>query len=88
MGAVHDTTGAYAVAWMLLSELALLCLLVNILILQQRARWLMPCLTVNEKRANGIRIVGVSGCLATGELDTSLRSGGSSQCCIRWWLLR
>jgi len=42
MGFVHDITGAYAIGFMLLSEFALLCLLVNVLVLQQRARALMP----------------------------------------------
>lgn len=42
MGFVRDVTGAYAIGFMLLSEFALLCLLVNVLVLQQRARALMP----------------------------------------------
>jgi MFS transporter, NNP family, nitrate/nitrite transporter len=42
MGFVHDLTGAYTIGFMLLSEFALLCLLVNVLVLQQRARLLMP----------------------------------------------
>jgi NNP family nitrate/nitrite transporter-like MFS transporter len=42
MGFVHDITGAYAIGFMLLSEFALLCLLVNVLVLQQRAQALMP----------------------------------------------
>lgn len=42
MGFVQDVTGSYAIGWMLLSEFALLCLLVNVLVLQQRARLLMP----------------------------------------------
>jgi NNP family nitrate/nitrite transporter-like MFS transporter len=42
MGFVRDVTGAYAIGFMLLSEFALLCLLVNVLVLQQRARELMP----------------------------------------------
>jgi MFS transporter, NNP family, nitrate/nitrite transporter len=42
MGFVKDATGAYAIGFMLLSECALLCLLVNVLILQQRARLLIP----------------------------------------------
>jgi NNP family nitrate/nitrite transporter-like MFS transporter len=42
MGFVRDATGAYAIGFMLLSEFALLCLLVNVLVLQQRARALMP----------------------------------------------
>jgi NNP family nitrate/nitrite transporter-like MFS transporter len=42
MGFVRDVTGAYAIGFMLLSEFALLCLLVNVLVVQQRARLLMP----------------------------------------------
>jgi NNP family nitrate/nitrite transporter-like MFS transporter len=42
MGFVRDVTGAYAIGFMLLSEFALLCLLINVLVLQQRARALMP----------------------------------------------
>jgi MFS transporter, NNP family, nitrate/nitrite transporter len=42
MGFVRDVTGAYAIGFMLLSEFALLCLLVNVLVLEQRARALMP----------------------------------------------
>jgi MFS transporter, NNP family, nitrate/nitrite transporter len=42
MGFVRDATGAYAIGWMLLSEFALLCLLLNVLVLQQRARSLLP----------------------------------------------
>jgi NNP family nitrate/nitrite transporter-like MFS transporter len=41
MGFVKDVTGAYAIGFMLLSEFALLCLLVNVLVLQQRAQRLM-----------------------------------------------
>jgi len=41
MGFVKDVTGAYAIGFMLLSEFALLCLLVSVLVLQQRARRLM-----------------------------------------------
>ena len=37
LGAVRDLTGSYAIAFMLLSELALACLIVNVLALQQRA---------------------------------------------------
>jgi NNP family nitrate/nitrite transporter-like MFS transporter len=37
MGAVRDATGSYAIGFMLLSEFALLCLIVNVLVLQQRA---------------------------------------------------
>jgi MFS transporter, NNP family, nitrate/nitrite transporter len=42
MGFVRDVTGAYAIGFMLLSEFGLVCLLVNVLVLQQRARLLMP----------------------------------------------
>jgi MFS transporter, NNP family, nitrate/nitrite transporter len=42
MGFVRDVTGADAIGFMLLSEFALLCLLVNVLVVQQRARALMP----------------------------------------------
>jgi MFS transporter, NNP family, nitrate/nitrite transporter len=42
MGFVHDLSGAYAIGFMLLSEFALLCLLINVLVLQQRARMLWP----------------------------------------------
>jgi NNP family nitrate/nitrite transporter-like MFS transporter len=38
MGFVRDATGAYAISFMLLSEFALLCLLVNVFVLQQRAQ--------------------------------------------------
>lgn len=42
MGAVYDLTGSYAIGFMLLSELALGCLIVNLLVLQRRAAVLMP----------------------------------------------
>jgi MFS transporter, NNP family, nitrate/nitrite transporter len=42
MGFVRDVTGAYSIGFMLLSEFGLVCLLVNVLVLQQRARLLMP----------------------------------------------
>ena len=42
MGAVRDATGSYAIGFMLLSEFALGCLVVNLLVLQQRATMLMP----------------------------------------------
>lgn len=42
MGLVLDTTGAYAIGFMLLSELALGCLIVNLLVMQRRATALMP----------------------------------------------
>jgi MFS transporter, NNP family, nitrate/nitrite transporter len=37
MGAVRDATGSYAIGFMLLSEFALVCLIVNLLALQSRA---------------------------------------------------
>jgi NNP family nitrate/nitrite transporter-like MFS transporter len=42
MGLVYDVTGSYAVGFMLLSEVALVCLIINLLALQRRARHLMP----------------------------------------------
>lgn len=42
MGIVKDATGSYAIGFMLLSEFALLCLIVNVLALQQRAQLLAP----------------------------------------------
>jgi NNP family nitrate/nitrite transporter-like MFS transporter len=42
MGFVDDVTGSYAIGFMLLSEFALVCLIVNVLVLQQRAQRLMP----------------------------------------------
>ena len=42
MGAVRDATGSYAIGFMLLSEFALGCLIVNLLVLQRRATLLMP----------------------------------------------
>jgi MFS transporter, NNP family, nitrate/nitrite transporter len=42
MGVVRDLTSTYAVGFMLLSEFALGCLIVNLLVLQQRATLLMP----------------------------------------------
>jgi MFS transporter, NNP family, nitrate/nitrite transporter len=41
MGIVRDLTGGYAIGFMLLSEIALGCLIVNLLVLQQRAHNLM-----------------------------------------------
>jgi MFS transporter, NNP family, nitrate/nitrite transporter len=49
MGGVKDATGSYAIGFMLLSEVALLCLVVNILVLQRRATLLLP----EEERAAG-----------------------------------
>ena len=42
MGFVRDVTGAYAIGFMLLSELALVCFTVNVLALQRRAAALVP----------------------------------------------
>lgn len=42
MGVVRDITGSYAIGFMLLSEFALLCLIVNLLVLQRRAHRLVP----------------------------------------------
>jgi NNP family nitrate/nitrite transporter-like MFS transporter len=42
MGAVRDTTGSYAIGFMLLSEFALVCLIVNLLALQRRAANIAP----------------------------------------------
>lgn len=42
MGIVHDVTGSYAIGYMLLSEFALLSLIVNILVIQQRASIFRP----------------------------------------------
>jgi MFS transporter, NNP family, nitrate/nitrite transporter len=42
VGAVFDVTGAYAIGFMLLSEFALGCLIVNLLALQRRALMLEP----------------------------------------------
>lgn len=42
MGAVRDATGSYAIGFMLLSEVALLCPIVNALAVQQRAALLQP----------------------------------------------
>jgi NNP family nitrate/nitrite transporter-like MFS transporter len=38
LGVVHDVTGSYAIAFMLLSEFALSCLVVNLLVLQGHSR--------------------------------------------------
>jgi NNP family nitrate/nitrite transporter-like MFS transporter len=37
LGAVRDATGSYAIAFMLLSEFALSCLIINLLVIQGRA---------------------------------------------------
>ena len=42
MGLVRDATGAYSIGFMLLSEIALGCLIVNLLVMQRRAATLMP----------------------------------------------
>jgi NNP family nitrate/nitrite transporter-like MFS transporter len=41
MGLVRDLTGGYAIGFMLLSEIALGCLIVNLLVLQRRAATLL-----------------------------------------------
>jgi MFS transporter, NNP family, nitrate/nitrite transporter len=41
MGAVHDVTGSYAIGFMLLSQFALVCFIVNVLALQRRAGLLL-----------------------------------------------
>lgn len=50
MGLVRDATGAYAIGFMLLSEIALGCLIVNLLVMQRRAASLMP---VEERASPG-----------------------------------
>jgi NNP family nitrate/nitrite transporter-like MFS transporter len=42
MGLVRDATGSYAIAFMLLSQIACGCLIVNLLVMQRRASALMP----------------------------------------------
>ena len=42
LGFVRDVTGSYAIGFMLLSEFALTCLIVNLLALQGHAGWLTP----------------------------------------------
>ena len=42
LGVVRDATGSYAVGFMLLSEFALSCLIVNLLALQGHAEWFTP----------------------------------------------
>ncbi|MHB1004338.1 MAG: MFS transporter [Chloroflexota bacterium] len=42
MGFVKDVTGSYAIAFMLLSEFAMVCLFINVLALQRRASRLAP----------------------------------------------
>jgi len=42
LGLVRDVTGSYAIAFMLLSEFALACLIINLLALQGRAKWFVP----------------------------------------------
>jgi nitrate/nitrite transporter NarK len=41
LGLVKDVTGSYAIAFMLLSEVALGCLLLNVLVLERRAEPLL-----------------------------------------------
>jgi hypothetical protein len=40
MGVVQDATGSYAIGYMLLSEFALICLIVDVLVLQRGAELL------------------------------------------------
>lgn len=40
LGLVRDATGEYAIGFMLLSEFALLCLIVNLLVVERRAEQL------------------------------------------------
>lgn len=42
LGVVRDATGSYAIGFMLLSEFALACLIVNLLALQGHAEWFTP----------------------------------------------
>jgi NNP family nitrate/nitrite transporter-like MFS transporter len=42
LGIVRDVTGSYSIAFMLLSEFALSCLIINLLALQGHAEWFMP----------------------------------------------
>ncbi|MCL4686472.1 MFS transporter [Myxococcota bacterium] len=42
LGLVSDVTGSYAIAFMLLSEFALACLIINLLVLHRHAEWFMP----------------------------------------------
>jgi len=42
LGLVRDVTGSYAIAFMLLSEFALACLIINLLVLHRHAGWFMP----------------------------------------------
>lgn len=42
LGLVRDVTGSYAIAFMLLSEFALACLIINLLALQGHAKWFVP----------------------------------------------
>jgi len=46
LGIVRDLTGSYAIAFMLLSEFSLACLIVNLLALQGHAEWFKPVVTV------------------------------------------
>ena len=50
MGTVRQGTGSYAIGFMLLSEFALLCLIVNVLVLQRGAGRLMAPRRPRERR--------------------------------------
>jgi NNP family nitrate/nitrite transporter-like MFS transporter len=51
MGIVRDSTGSYAIGYMLLSEFALICLIVNVLVLQRGAELLTRASTARDERA-------------------------------------
>lgn len=53
MGVVRDATGSYAIGYMLLSEFAILCLVVNLLVLQRRAALLDPAAEERAPAAAG-----------------------------------
>jgi NNP family nitrate/nitrite transporter-like MFS transporter len=42
LGLVRDLTGSYSIAFMLLSEFSLGCLIVNLLALQGHSEWFRP----------------------------------------------
>jgi NNP family nitrate/nitrite transporter-like MFS transporter len=51
MGVVQDATGSYAIGYMLLSEFALICLIVNVLVLQRGAELLTRAGDARDARA-------------------------------------
>jgi NNP family nitrate/nitrite transporter-like MFS transporter len=51
MGVVRDATGSYAIGYMLLSEFALICLIVNVLVLQRGAELLTRASDARDARA-------------------------------------